>query len=492
MPLRQKHYYALLGILRTASMEEIKRAYYEAAQRLHPDKNKLAGETEIFLEVQQAYEVLSNPQRRALYDATLPKEETPPALIQCKVQYSRPSLVHLTEPQLIYVLLEIGQAQSGEKLPTAPLNICLVLDRSTSMQGEKLEVAKAAAMEITRALRPEDIFSVVTFSDRAEVLLPASYQSDRTKLQGRIQSIQTGGATEIYKGLEAGVTEVRRSLDQKRVNHIILLTDGHTYGDEPACLKLAEEVARQNIGISGFGLGGDWNDIFLDMLAGKTGSNSTYISKPQQMQRLLLEKFNALMNSVAEDAILESKETEGIQLNYAFRIQPEGGPITIQEPLHLGPIHQDAPLNVLFEFLVQPSASKMELVTLLDGFLKVLVTARPTPVPPVRVKLERQATDAPQNEPPPPGILNALSRFALYRMQERARQEADAEEYDSATRHLKNLAVLLLKQGETGLAKTALLEAEKTEQMQAFSKEGGKEIKYGTRALLLSATEKSE
>ena len=80
MAQRQKDYYALLGVLRDASAEEIKRAYYEAAQRLHPDKNKLAGETEIFLEVQQAYEVLSNPQRRAPYDATLPKEETPPAL----------------------------------------------------------------------------------------------------------------------------------------------------------------------------------------------------------------------------------------------------------------------------------------------------------------------------------------------------------------------------------------------------------------------------
>ncbi len=73
----QKDYYALLGVLRDASMEEIKRAYYEAAQRLHPDKNKLAGETEIFLEIQQAYEVLSNPKRRAQYDATLPKEDTP-------------------------------------------------------------------------------------------------------------------------------------------------------------------------------------------------------------------------------------------------------------------------------------------------------------------------------------------------------------------------------------------------------------------------------
>ena len=61
-------YYALLGVSRNASAEEIKRAYFESAQKLHPDKNKAAGETEMFLGVQRAYEVLSNPQRRAQYE----------------------------------------------------------------------------------------------------------------------------------------------------------------------------------------------------------------------------------------------------------------------------------------------------------------------------------------------------------------------------------------------------------------------------------------
>jgi Ca-activated chloride channel family protein len=303
--------------------------------------------------------------------------------------------------------------------------------------------------------------------------------------------IQTGGATEMYQGLEAGFNEVRRSLDPKRVNHILLLTDGHTYGDEQACLKLADEAGRLNIGISGFGIGSDWNDIFLDTLAGRTGSNSTYISKPQDIQRLLIDKFNALANTFAEDVFLEFKEEAAVEMNYAFRLQPEGGPIAVEEQLHLGPIMQDTPLNVLFEFLIQPSASKADVVTLLDGVLKVIMSARPIPIPPIRIKLERDASEIPQNDPPPPAILNALSRFTLYRMQERAHEEADASNFDSATRHLKNLASLLLTQGEKDLAKTALLEAENMERLKAFSQDGGKEIKYGTRALLMSATEKS-
>lgn len=488
----QRDFYVLLGVLRDASQDEIKHAYFEAAQRLHPDKNKLAGETEIFLEIQQAYETLSNPKRRAQYDATLPKQEAASTFIKHKILYSRANLVHLNEPQLIYVLLEAGPRDTDQKIPAPPLNICLALDRSTSMQGDKIDVVKTAAAQLMRALRPEDIFSVVAFSDRAEVLIPAAYQSqaERTKLQGRIQMLQTGGSTEIYQGLKAGFEEVRRGLDPKRVNHIILLTDGHTYGDEQACLQLAEEASSLNIGISGMGIGGEWNDIFLDALAGRTGNNSSYISKSQDIQRLLMEKFNTLGNMFAEDVQIEFKEQAGIQLNYAFRLHPEGGPIPLENPMRLGPILQDTPLNVLFEFMVQPSASQPDLVTLLDGSLKIMSTARPTPIPPIRIKLDREAGEAAQTDPPPLAILSALSRLTLYRLQERARQEATSGNFAQATQHLKNLAVHLLSQGEKGLAKTALLQAEQMERTQSFSRDDGKEIKYGTRALLFSIEDK--
>ena len=436
MASERKDYYSLLGILRDASPEEIKRAYYEAAQRLHPDKNQLAGETEIFLEVQQAYEVLSNPKRRAQYDATLPKEDESSRVIKHTVQYSRAGLVHLDEPQLVYVLLEVAPRETGEKLPSPPLNICLLLDRSTSMQGEKIDVVKAAATQVMKSLKPEDVFSVVAFSDHAEVLIPAAFQPDRTKLQARIQMMQTGGATEIFQGLDAAIREVRRSLNSKRISHIILLTDGHTYGDEQACLQLAEEAARDNIGITALGIGNDWNDIFLDALASRTGNNSSYISKPQDIQRLLMEKFNALTNTFAEDVVVEFKQADDIKINYAFRLQPEGGPVAIENPLHLGPILQDTSLNVLFEFVIQPSASKAHLVTLLDGVLKLNVSARPTPIPPIRFKLDREAGDAPKSDPPPAAILTALSRLTLYRMQERAHEEAKSQDYEHATRRL--------------------------------------------------------
>jgi Ca-activated chloride channel family protein len=488
MPSNKPDHYAILGVFRDASQEEIKRAYFEAAQKLHPDKNVAAGETELFLEVQQSYEILSNPKRRNLYDATLPPEIDVNSVVKHDVYFSRSNLVKVSEPQLVYVLFEISAREQKEALPAPPLNICLVIDRSTSMQGEKMDMVKATAIQLLRSLRPEDVFSIVAFSDRAEVIVPAGLNQDSRKQEGRIQMIHASGATEIFNGLEAGVNEIRRTLDPSRVNHIILLTDGQTYGDEQACLKLADEAAALNIGISGMGIGNEWNDIFLDAVASKTGGSSAYISNPKDIQRLLVEKFNALASTYADDVLLDFNEQENVKINYTFRLQPEGGPVEIESPMHLGPILRDASLHVLLELLVSPVALQEDMVTLLSGALKVSIAARSAPVPPIRLNLTRQVESEPSPEPPPTRILSALSRLTLYRMQERARAAADAGQYDAASRHLQNLATHLLSQGEHSMAKTALFEADNLEKMHTWSAGGTKELKYRTRALLLAGS----
>ncbi|MFN8412261.1 MAG: DnaJ domain-containing protein [Anaerolineales bacterium] len=488
MPSSKRDHYAMLGVLRDATQDEIKRAYFDAAQRLHPDKNIAPGETELFLEIQQAYEVLSNPKRRSLYDATLAPEIDTNTSVNYEFLYSRPNLVKLNEPQLIYALLEVGSREAADKIPTPPLNVCLVLDRSTSMQGEKIDMVKAAAMHLIRSLRPQDVFSVVAFSDRAEVIIPAAINWDKNKQESRIHLMQPSGATEIFQGLEAGMNEVRRSLDPARVNHIILLTDGHTYGDEQACLALAEEAAKQNIGITGLGIGHEWNDIFLDALAARTGGTSVYISKAKDIQRILVDKFNALASTFADDVVLEFKEQEHIRVNYAFRLQPEGGGVAVDSPIHFGPISREVSLKVLVEFMVDPKALDKDQVVLLDGALKISITANPSPAPPIRVRLIRDVDENPSAEPPPTRILTALSRLTLYRMQERARTSAENGEFSAAARHLQNMATHLLSKGESSLAKTALMEAESLERMHTWSAAGSKEIKYSTRALLLEGS----
>jgi len=63
-----KDYYKTLGIAKTATDDEIKKAYRKLALRYHPDKNKAANAEEKFKEVAEAYEVLSDKSKREVYD----------------------------------------------------------------------------------------------------------------------------------------------------------------------------------------------------------------------------------------------------------------------------------------------------------------------------------------------------------------------------------------------------------------------------------------
>ena len=493
MSAQKKDYYSILGVPRDASQEEIKRVYLASAQKLHPDKNTAAGETELFLGVQQAYETLSNPKRRSQYDATLPPEVKVDFPYEHSVLYSRASLVRMEDPQMLYAILEMQAPVESRRAPSSPLNVCIVLDRSTSMNGEKMDVVKAASIQILRSLRPQDILSVVTFSDRAEVIIPAAYQQeDRSRLEARIQMIQPSGGTEIFQGLQAGAKEVTRSLDGKRLSHIILLTDGQTYGDEQQCIELASKLGERGVGISAMGIGMEWNDIFLDVLATRTGGSSAYIAEPQDIKKLLLEKFNALAQVYAEDVTLTTEPVEGAQLSYAFRLQPDPGLVlTDESTMRLGPILQDTSTRVIFEYIIHPTAVKSDMATVLDGTLKASISSNPLPVPPLQIHFQRPVDlEANEADSPPPEIVKALSRLMLYRMQEKARSEIEKGNIEAGTRQLQLLAANLANQGERSLARTIALEADRLQQQGNISAEGRKKIKYGTRALFLAPPKK--
>jgi Ca-activated chloride channel family protein len=145
---------------------------------------------------------------------------------------------------------------------------------------------------------------------------------------------------------------------------------------------------------------------------------------------------------------------------------------------------------VIFEYMIHPKAVKAETLTLLDGTLKVAIASQVMPVPPLRLRLQRPVSESPETEPPPPKIVQALSRLMLYRMQERARRDLEKGNIDSAARQLQVLASKLLTQGERSLAQTILLEVDHLQKQNSLTIEGSKKIKYGTRSLFNAPSKK--
>ncbi len=289
----------------------------------------------------------------------------------------------------------------------------------------------------------------------------------------------------MFSGLELGYNEINHNIAPSQVNHIILLTDGRTYGDEGKCINLARRAAGHGIGISGLGIGSEWNDDFLDELATITGGTSMYAPHPQDIQHALLDRFNQLGKAYADEIKLEFTPQKGVELRYAFRIEPEGGLLSVGSPVMLGPVIGDKSLKVMLEFMVAPEAIDDGTVCVLDGKLVITLAGQPTPVKPIPLHLVRPVLSGTDPQPPPIEIVEALSKLKLYRMQEQARLEVSAGNFDQAVEQLSRLATHLLAQGERDLARTVLVEAENIQKEKSFSQQGGKEIKYGTRALLM-------
>ena len=478
------NFYAILGVPRDATQNEIRRAYHAAAHRLHPDVNKEPNAGTVFLKVQKAYETLTNPDEREKYNHSFYFEnDTPPVILN--TAYSRPSLVQIDEPQLIYTLIEMKPIQTQEDGTQTPLNICLVLDRSTSMQGLRLDVVKDTAIDLVYKLKPQDCLSIVSFSDQSEIIIPAGLSVDKTYAENRIRQLHAGGGTEIFRGLEAGFKEIRKNLRPSNINHLILITDGRTYGDEEQCLNLATSSAAVGIGLSGLGIGSQWNDSFLDDLANRTGCNCTYISNENDIAEFFKKELGSLNQVFAEGVTLDVETGSGVEIKFAFRLEPEISSLEPTPPFPLGNIHYDAPLRVILEILVPQINSGTNQVTLAEGSLRLTIPSRKIPLYNMRVILERPVTVTPSTNPPPTEILIATERITLYRMQEKARKEFGAGEIDKATRHLENLASRLMSHGQHKLAQTVSDEVENLRQLNKYSEEGEKKIKYGTRALLL-------
>ncbi len=480
-------YYAILGVPPSASEEELRRSYRLAARRFHPDVNKSPGAASAFRDVDSAYKVLSDPHERQEYDRLWQQYKASAPALLVETFLSRRYVRPLDEPQLLYVLLKVQPVLEMSLAADAPLNVCLVVDRSTSMKGARLQHVKRAAQHIITECGAEDILSVVTFSDRAEVVIPAQPVVDAPSMKALVSTIRAGGSTSIRAGLQAGLAQVERHRHPRYVNHLILITDGRTYGDEEACLALAREAREAGIGISGMGIGEDWNDSFLDRLASITGGTSAYIGSLEAISRFLRERVRSLATAYAERSWLNVAPAVDVELDSAVRIAPS--PMRLETatcPISLGALNGLAGTRVVLQFRLRTgaSASGEFFVGRLDVGGEVLGSGQHKE----RVTLDlnvQVAPDAAQEEPPPE-LFDALSRLVLYRLQERAREAVESGDIAEATRKLEALATRLLEQGQEALAQRALAEARQVMRTRSLSEEGAKQLKYGTRALLPS------
>lgn len=472
--------YAILGVSPQANAKDIQAAYWAAAKRFHPDTNKNPGASLIFRDINLAHEIIAKQNKAATYSVS------PNGLIFLSSTIpSRRVLPIFEEPQVFYLLLEVQPNSLSNQTQRRQVNLGLVLDRSASMQGVRMDRVKTAAKQILDQLGDQDRLCIVSFSDRADLLVKSEPVSEPNHIRSLINTITPKGGTEIYHGLNAAFDQVRWHYSRNMVNHIILITDGKTYGDEALCLELADKAREIGIGISAMGIGDEWNDEFLDELVAKTGGASAYINSPSAVVRFLEDRVRTLGEAFAERLQLTVAPDADVQLETVFRLAPNAQPISHDEqPIQLGTLGHFRPLRVLLQFQMPGGMPEgFRTVARLDVTGDILEGGgryEHRTISDQSIEIQTQF----QPEEPPAIMMDALGKLALYRMQQKTEHAIRQGQVAEATRRLQNLATRLLAMGQDELAEMAHAEAQRVSQTHTFSETGRKTLKFGTRLLL--------
>jgi Ca-activated chloride channel family protein len=385
--------------------------------------------------------------------------------------------------QVGYLLVEASAQASAEAVP---LNFCLVLDRSGSMQGAKLAALKEATKRVIDTLTPQDIVAIVIFDDQVEVLVPATSAADKQALKAQVDRIEEAGGTALSGGLRAGQAELRKNAAPDRVSALLLLTDGQTWGDEDQCRAAAAQLGQESVRITALGLGTDWNEKLLDDLAEATSGSSDYIKEPGEITRFFQRAVRAAQGTAARDARLLLRLSRDVTPRAIHRATPFianlGYVPTGQNEIavRLGDLEAGTPSSLAIDLMLPARAA--------GSFRIAQAELHYTPVGGETEQVIKQdvllAFTANEAEAKyDPRVMNLVEKVTAFKLQTRALSEAEAGNLSGATQKLRAAATRLLDLGELELARKAEEQAAQIEQGKQVSAETQKELRYATRRL---------
>lgn len=213
--------------------------------------------------------------------------------------------------------LKVGMtAFEMEDTERPAVNVAIVIDRSGSMSGAKLQRAKEAAIMAVQRLHPDDIVSVVAYDHNVTVLVPATKARDRRTIVDGIRRLYPGGNTALFAGVCKGAEEVRKFFDRKRVNRIVLLSDGlaNVGPSAPSELgALGASLGREGIGVTTIGLGLDFNEDLMTQLAGRSEGNHFFAATADDLRQGFELEFGIGLAVAAKEVAVRIRCAEGVR-----------------------------------------------------------------------------------------------------------------------------------------------------------------------------------
>jgi len=392
----------------------------------------------------------------------------------------------------VHAMLELSAPEvTSQQRPR--LDLALVIDRSGSMAGDKLEVTRACAAFLVRRLRPTDQFALIDYDDEVRLLAPlAAVGPVQGAVMAAINGIRPGGQTNLSGGWLKGVEELNRATDES-VKRVLLLTDGLAnvgVTDSATLASMTGAAAGEGAATTTIGFGEGFNEDLLTAMADAGGGNAHWAGTPDEAPAIFADEFEGLVSLVAQNVSVEVRpgpEVSVVEVLNEFPTIAVPGGVQVA----LGDAYSGEQRRVVFSLLV-PALAHLGPAKVADAIVRY--TAVGTQVAmheltlPVMVNLLN--ADGAASAPVDAEVTEEVLVLKAARAQDEAKRLADSGEFDKARRLLAQVARDLrekvpgsAKAEELAAHAAQLEEAETFMSRAAFSPAARKTMHYRTREM---------
>lgn len=237
-------------------------------------------------------------------------------LVQDKVLLGSAGTVGLS------LTLQADQIAATDTAESRNVDLVIVLDRSGSMKGRKINDARRAILQLLTDLSARDRLALVTYSDDVQIgadLLTVT-DDNRKRLAAAVNSVQVGGGTNLGAGLQAGISILNSSIRSANSAKVILISDGLAnkgVTDINALGNMAALAVESEFAISTVGVGSDYNEHLMTAIADQGTGTYYYLENPAAFAEVFQREFYDTRTAIVSSLKIQIPTPGGITLSDA-------------------------------------------------------------------------------------------------------------------------------------------------------------------------------